>query len=83
MSQNGLTRSAGAASRWKAGISRNRNDAPMKKSPKANLAGVDGSRCPSAVQSQAKMGESRMTKMAWMLRNQLDGKLKPMNDVSV
>ena len=49
----------------------------MKRRPQANFAGLEGSRGPSRIQSQAKTGASRMTKMGWTDSNQDDGNEKP------
>src|SRR5581483_6491334 len=83
MSQNGLTRMAGESWMWNAGMRRKTNYRPMKRRPKANFVGVEGSRWPRRTQSQAKAGERRITKIGWMVRNQLDGKLKPRIEVRV
>src|SRR6185437_9103599 len=77
MSQNGLTRMPGESWMWFAGRSRKTNESPVNSRPMANLAGVDGSYLPRRIHSQANAGASTMTKIAWTVRNQLDGKLKP------
>ena len=49
----------------------------MKRRPNANLAGTDGSRGPSRIQSQAKTGASRITKIGCTDWNHDDGNEKP------
>src|SRR5437667_8732074 len=77
MSHMGLTRiPAPDRAREPAGT-RTRKDRPMNTRPQAKLAGLDGSRGPSRIQSQAKAGASRITKMGWTDWNQDEGKDTP------
>ena len=49
----------------------------MKSRPIANFAGLDGSRGPSRIQSQAKTGASRITKIGCTDWNHDEGNEKP------
>ena len=49
----------------------------MNRRPSPNLVGTDGSRLPSRIQSQAKIGASTMTKKGCTTCNQEEGNSKP------
>src|SRR6202035_556605 len=62
---------------------RTRKPKPTKKRPEANLAGLDGSRLPSLIHSQAKTGASVQMKNELTDCSQLDGNLKPKMELRV
>src|SRR5215471_1425027 len=76
-SHNGLTRTPAALCAADPAGTRTRKATPTKSRLKANFAGTDGSRFPSAIHSQPKTGASTHTKIACAETNHDEGKVKP------
>src|SRR5260221_1918419 len=76
-SHHGLTRVPVPSWANRAAGTSTRNANAMKNSPQANFAGLEGSREPSRIQSHAKAGARRMTKIGWTDWNHDEGKSNP------
>ena len=77
ISHKTLTRRAGLSATAEPAGSISRNASPMNRRPSPNLVGTDGSRLPSRIHSQAKIGASTMTKKGCTTCNQEEGNSKP------